>query len=142
MPDIIHRVGINASPEKTFEALSTIDGLRHWWTTETSGSTQHGGIIDFGFCHMTVVESIPRERIHWRCTKGPEEWLGTEVVFQLLYKDSQTFVMFTHAQWKQPTEFMHHCSTKWAVFLLSLRDWLERNEGRPAPYDIKIHVRD
>jgi len=39
-------------------------------------------------------------------------------------------------------EFMHHCSTKWAVFLLSLRDWLERSEGRPAPYDIKIHVGD
>jgi hypothetical protein len=33
-------------------------------------------------------------------------------------------------------------STKWAVFLLSLRDWLERGEGRPDPYDVKIHVGD
>jgi len=35
-----------------------------------------------------------------------------------------------------------HCSTKWATFLLSLKDWLERDEGRPVPYDVKIHVGD
>ena len=54
----------------------------------------------------------------------------------------QTWVVFKHAGWKEPIEFMHHCSTKWAVFLLSMRDWLEREEGRPSPYDIKIHVGD
>jgi hypothetical protein len=27
-----------------------------------------------------------------------------------------------HANWKEPVEFMHHCGTKWATFLLSLRD--------------------
>jgi hypothetical protein len=37
---------------------------------------------------------------------------------------------------------MHHCSTKWAVFLLSLMNWLERGEGRPVPYDVKIHYKD
>ena len=35
---------------------------------------------------------------------------------------------------------MHHFSTKWAIFLLSLKAWLEGAEGRPAPYDVKIHV--
>jgi len=25
---------------------------------------------------------------------------------------------------------------------LSLKDWLEREEGRPSPYDVKIHVGD
>jgi len=64
------------------------------------------------------------------------------VIFQLKWEDEQTIVLFKHANWKDPVEFMHHCSTKWAVFLLSLRDWLERSEGRPAPYDIKIHVGD
>ena len=40
MPDILHRVGIKASPEKVFEALSTIDGIRHWWVVETAGETK------------------------------------------------------------------------------------------------------
>jgi hypothetical protein len=33
---------------------------------------------------------------------------------------------------------MHHCSTKWATFLLSLKDLVERSEGRPEPRDTKI----
>jgi hypothetical protein len=142
MPDILHRVGINAAPEKVFKALSTIDGLRHWWIVETKGNAKKGGLIDFGFCKMNVVESKPGKLVHWKCMRGPKEWIGTEVFFQLQWKDKQTFVIFKHANWKEPVEFMHHCSTKWATFLLSLRDWVERSEGRPSPYDLKIHVND
>jgi hypothetical protein len=53
-----------------------------------------------------------------------------------------TFVLFKHANWMEPVEFMHHCSTKWATFLLSLRDFIERSAGRPVPNDLKIHVGD
>lgn len=142
MPDILHRVGINATPEKVFKALSSIDGLRHWWIVGTKGNAKKGGVIDFGFCKMKVVESAQKKVVHWSCTKGPKEWIGTHVIFELRRKEGQTFVIFKHAGWKEPVEFMHHCSTKWAVFLLSLRDWLERAEGRPYPYDLKIHVGD
>ncbi len=142
MPDILHRVGINASPKKVFEALSTIEGLGHWWTTETTGDTRKGGIIDFGFCRMKVLVSKPNKLVKWKCFWGPKEWLNTEVTFELVAKQGQTFVLFTHAKWKKPVEFMRHCSTKWATFLFSLVFWLERGEGRPAPYDFKIHVGD
>jgi hypothetical protein len=142
MPDILHRVGIKHTPEKVYEALSTIEGLCHWWIVDTTGDTQQGGIINFGFCDMNVIESDPNERVTWKCVRGPKDWIDTEVSFQMKYKDDQTFVIFKHANWKEPVEFMNHCSTKWAVFLLSLRDWLERSEGRPSPYDMKIHVGD
>lgn len=142
MPDILHRVGIDASPEKVFSALSTVDGLRHWWIDETEGATDVGGVIDFGFCEMKVLESKPGAMVRWKCIKGPDEWVNTEVSFRLEPKRDQTFVLFKHANWKEPVEFMHHCSTKWATFLLSLRDWLEKNEGRPTPHDVKIHVGD
>jgi uncharacterized protein YndB with AHSA1/START domain len=142
MSDILHRVGIGKPLEDVYHALSTIEGLRHWWTTETRGNPQEGAIIDFGFCKMNVLESKPEKAVHWRCVAGPEDWIGTEVSFTLKHEDNQTFVLFKHANWKEPVEFMHHCSTKWATFLLSLRDWVERGEGRPAPYDIKIHVGD
>jgi hypothetical protein len=42
MPDILHRVGINAKPEKVFKALTTLEGLRHWWTLETTGNAKRG----------------------------------------------------------------------------------------------------
>lgn len=67
MPDILHRVGINTAPEEVFEALTTIDGLRHWWIVETDGDTSVGGIIDFGFCKMKVVRVEPGKVVHWKC---------------------------------------------------------------------------
>jgi len=142
MPDILHRVGIKSTPKKVFEAISTVEGLSHWWITDTSGDARQGGIILFGFADMKVMESKSNKLVKWKCVRGPKEWVGTELTFQLKPKQGQTFVLFRHSNWKGPVEFMYHCSTKWAVFLLSLKDWLEREEGRPYPYDIKIHVGD
>lgn len=69
MAEIIHRVGIKASPDKVFRALSTIEGLAGWWTS-----------------------GIGR----------------------------------------------NHCSTKWAIFLMSLKELIETGKGKSAPRDIKI----
>ncbi len=141
MPDILHRVGIDVRPEAVLKTLTTIDGLRGWWVSGAKGDPKKGGTIDFGFCTMKVLEAT-KERVKWRCVSGPPEWVGTQVTFDLSWKDGQTFILFTHANWKEPVEFMHHCSTKWATFLLSLRDLLEKSDGHPAPRDVKIHVGD
>ncbi len=142
MPDILHRVGIKSAPKKVFEALSTIDGLSHWWIVDSKGNAKQGGIIHFGFADMRVVQLAPYKLVKWKCVKGPKEWVGTDLIFQLKAGKDQTFVLFTHANWKTPGEFMRHCSTKWGTFLLSLKDWLEREEGHPSPYDVKISVGD
>ena len=144
MPDILHRVGIkSSSPNDAYKALTTIDGLSRWWTNDTQGENEVGGVIKFlfkprGFFDMKVLELDPGKRVLWEVVDGPEEWIGTRVSFDLKQEDNWTILLFKHQGWKEPVEFMHHCSTKWATFLLSLKDWLERKEGRPAPYDIKI----
>ena len=142
MPDILHRIGINARPEKVFAALATLEGVRGWWVSTAKGDAKKGGTVDFGFCDMKVAAADPGARVHWQCAGGPAEWVGTEVIFELEWKDGQTFVLFTHKGWREPVEFMHHCSTKWATFLLSLRELVESGAGRPAPHDLKIHVGD
>lgn len=68
----------------------------------------------------------------------PEAWIGTEVYFHLESSGSQTYVQFLHSNWKEPSEFMGHCSTKWAVFLLSLKEAIETGSGRPYPNDVHI----
>jgi uncharacterized protein YndB with AHSA1/START domain len=35
MPDIIHKIGINAPMEQVNAALSTAEGVAGWWTRET-----------------------------------------------------------------------------------------------------------
>jgi uncharacterized protein YndB with AHSA1/START domain len=142
MFDILHRVGIDAGPDKVFKALTTIDGVRGWWSSTASGNAAADGLINYGFCDMQVIAAEPGELVHWRCTAGPDEWLNTEVIFRLAWKEQQTFVLFKHANWKEPVEFMHHCSTKWATFLLSLRDWVETSDAHPLPNDLKIFAHE
>jgi uncharacterized protein YndB with AHSA1/START domain len=146
MPDIVHRVGIQSAPGKVYEAIATPEGLSKWWATQTKGESGVGGHIHFrpegGGFDMKIEELVPDKLVRWRCVGGPDEWVGTEIIFKLEYKQDQTFVIFTHAGWKKSVEFMHHCSTKWATFLLSLKSLLERAEGRPLPYDVKIHLGD
>ncbi len=33
---------------------------------------------------------------------------------------------------------MHHCSTKWAMFLMSLKAFVETGRGAPFPNDVHI----
>ena len=46
MTDILHRIGVEqSSPKQVYDALTTIDGLSEWWTEDTTGSTDLGGVI-------------------------------------------------------------------------------------------------
>jgi len=47
-------------------------------------------------------------------------------------------VLFKHEGWREPVEFMYHCSTKWGSFLLSLKSLVETGVGAPAPRDVQI----
>ena len=143
MPDILHKVGIKSvSPDHVYRALATIEGLAGWWTNDTRGKSKVGGVIQFRFgaggFDMKVLELQPLERVRWRVIEGPEEWIGTTIGFDIKRSDDWTVVLFKHQGWKEPVEFMHHCSTKWAVFLLSLKSFLESGKGTPWPNEIKL----
>ena len=150
MVDILHRVGINTdSPENVYDALTTVEGLAGWWTDDTfarsvgrRGSTGVGEVIEFRFppggFDMEVTEQKPAERVAWTVVEGPEEWVGTNVDWDLRQDGDWTIVMFRHGGWREPVEFMHHCSTKWASYLLSLKALAETGAGAPAPRDVQI----
>jgi hypothetical protein len=53
-------------------------------------------------------------------------------------EDARTVVHFSHADWRSPTEFMAHCSARWAYFLLSLKAYAETGRGTPFPEDLKF----
>jgi uncharacterized protein YndB with AHSA1/START domain len=142
--NIVHRVGARGtSPEEVYQALSTIEGLSSWWTTDTHGDTDIGGTIAFRFggddgFDMLVRELVPAKRVAWEVVAGPEEWIGTEVTFDIHQDDEWTIVLFEHHGWREQVEFMNHCSTKWATFLLSLVELVQSGSGRPYPHELKI----
>ena len=142
MVDILHRVGIKSSLKDTYQALSTRDGIAAWWTDKTQGESKVGGVLQFRFkaggFDMKVVDLQPARHVQWQVTDGPAEWVGTKINWDLRQEGDYTIVMFKHEGWKEPVEFMHHCSTKWGVFLLSLKSLVETGRGAPAPDDVKI----
>ena len=143
MPDILQRVGINASPDTVYRAITTIDGLAGWWTTDTRGETSLGAKIKFtfgekGFFEMKILELKPSSQVLWEVVDGPSEWIGTKIRWDLKLEDGQTTILFKHKDWREPVEFMHHCSTKWAIFLMSLKSLVETGTGAAFPNDVKI----
>ena len=143
MSDILHRIGVeHASTTQVYAALTTLDGLSGWWAEQTSGTTDLGGVIEFRFgpggFDMRVIELEPDRLVRWQVIDGPQEWIGTTVRWDLRQEGQWTIVLFAHEGWREPVEFMHHCSTKWATFLLSLKQLVETGVGAPDPRDVHI----
>lgn len=143
MTDIHHRIGVKSpSTDRVYDALTTIEGLSGWWTTDTTGDCGLGGRLAFRFppggFDMEVIELVAGERVRWRVVDGPPEWIGTTIDWRLSHNDGYTIVLFTHEGWAEPVEFLHHCSTKWAVYLLSLKALVETGTGSPSPDDVAI----
>ncbi|MGY2117622.1 SRPBCC family protein [Nocardia gipuzkoensis] len=143
MVDILHRVGIESPVSEVYAALTTTEGLAGWWTTDTRGNGgEVGGVLEFRFgaggFDMKVRELEPGRRVLWEVIDGPDDWVGTQLDWDLGQADDYTIVLFKHQGWKEPVESMYHCSTKWAVLLLSLKSLIETGKGAPEPYDVKI----
>lgn len=87
---------------------------------------------------MKVLDRRPGACVEWEVTDGPDEWIGTHVSFDLAHVDGYTIVLFKHEGWREPVEFMAHCSTRWATFLLSLKQFAESGAGDPYPEQVDI----
>jgi len=148
MFDIIHRVGIKAPISKVYEAVATTKGVAGWWTEETTGTSKQGGSVDvrflspsgqpIGSMNMEVIALAPDKQVHWRVRSGPDEWIGTDITFDLAQDGDYTIVLFGHKNWREPVEFTAHCSMKWAIFMMSLKELVETGRGKPSPHDVKI----
>lgn len=141
MEAIRHRVGMEAPAREVYEALATREGLTRWWTRDVQGRSEVGDRLSFFFggpgpaAVMEVTDLDPSSLVRWRCVEGPAEWTGTTVTFELHGNGEETVVLFTHAGWREPNEFMHHCSTRWGYFLLGLRAGFQGGKATPWPED-------
>jgi hypothetical protein len=136
--------GTKTNASKVLGALTTLDGLASWWTRQTAGDPAEDGTVKFTFgdnggFDMRVIKS-DAQQVHWECVNGPDDWVGTRIEFNIDERDTHNQVLFRHAGWRSENAFFHHCSTKWATFLLSLRDYVEEGKGRPFPNDVKIEA--
>lgn len=150
MTSIHHQIGTRVDIKKVYDAITSLKGLSSWWT-KTTGKTGPGEKLNFHFgvpdtdehiIEMTIIELIPDKKVVWRCTAKEGEWKDTIISYDLIEKNEQVFINFAHSNWAEQSDLCSHCNTKWAVFLLSLKDYLETGKGRPFPDDIQINHLD
>ncbi len=141
MYGIFHKINIDTSPEKLFQALTTENGLSSWWTK----ANQEEKSITFSFgpngehkVVMTLLSVIPNKEIKWQCSAGPWEEKG-EFTFSITENENGSSLDFSHIGWPEIDDFYKHCNAKWGYFLVvSLKQYLETGMGAPHPKDPSI----
>jgi hypothetical protein len=67
MPDILHRISIDAPPQQVHDLIASTGGIARWWT---------------GRPLMQVLTDTP-DHVVWRVTDGPDTWIDTGITFTL-----------------------------------------------------------
>lgn len=144
--EIWHEILINASPTDLYQAVTDVNKLAHWWTTDARGESEVGKKLEFWFSGyrgavMEVSALKPGELVRWRVVDGgAKDWICTEVEFKIFRDDAQTLLHFRHSKWHEDAKSFPHCSLGWAIFLLSLKEFVETGKGRPHPYDMPVNM--
>jgi uncharacterized protein YndB with AHSA1/START domain len=147
MPDIMHLIEIDASPDRIYSALATAEGIRHWWTRDAVLGSKVGETGEFGFndhrfiIKVRVDELKPLVRIAWKAISGAPGWQGTTIAFDVRTQGNGTVLSFAHRGFNQADEGYASATTRWGAYLVSLKQYLQTGKGAPNPDDIFAAVR-
>lgn len=139
MARVHHRIGVNATQEQLFACLVEPEQLTGWWaTTAEKNTTLRLGFAGLTTLEFEIVECRPPERLLLRCIGKPETWSGSSLEFRTEPSEKQTFVYLTHSKPSASDSEFLYFNTKWPLFLVSLKDFVEQGAGRPYPNDQRI----
>ena len=141
--DFTMQVVVDRPPHDVYEGILRV---KDWWMTDVTGDNGHIGDV-FSYevpsmhaCTMRVVQLSPGRRIVWRVVKStmplftdPEEWVGTDLTFELIPDGAGTRVVFTHVGLSPADECYEVCSATWGHHIgFSLRGPVSTGAGVPS----------
>jgi len=138
--DYSEAVTIDATSTRIFYAISSVEGLRSWWTPLVSGSTDPGGDLTFEFdgldesIVMHVDEAIMPTFVGWTClaNSGHPEWIGTRPTFRIKKTLPRGCVLdFRHIGLTRDLRCYRQCERGWHHFLASITAYSESGQGTP-----------
>ena len=136
MPEIRHNVIIKTTPEKVYDAITTQEGLANWWAKQTTAKPEIGFVNIFIFGtfrnEMKVTMLNPNKKVEWKCINSIEEWIDTNILFDLEEKEGHTLLRFTQSGWRAITDTFAGCNYDWGRFMTSLKLFCETGTGTPS----------
>jgi activator of Hsp90 ATPase-like protein len=135
---------VDQSPDEVFRAITNV---RDWWTGDVEGSTEEAGAEftyryrNLHYSKQRITELDPGKSVVWRVTDArlsfadqPDEWVGTEVRFDIGAEDGRTEVRFAHVGLGPELDCFDNCSSGWGFFInSSLRRLITTGEGPTQP---------
>jgi uncharacterized protein YndB with AHSA1/START domain len=129
---------ILASPELVYEALTTAEGIRKWWTTDADLGAEVGDLGVFRFHEGKTVTEVridklrPGTRVEWTVISSRDaHWAGTTITFELDPEGDETGVFFAHRGFVVANRSFAMTNSNWAGCLASLQEYLEIGVGTP-----------
>ncbi len=141
MTSIANTVEIKAPTGAVYEVLSTLGGLRSWWSTDMHGNPEKGGELRIGFGEersslMKAEDAKKNKSLRLKVVSStfPEgkDWVGTIISFTIAESnDRGTLVTFSHTNWKEGSKSFERCEKQWGLALTSLKGLCETGKGKP-----------
>ena len=126
---IHHLLHINAPIDKVFTALSSIEELKLWYTTEVQGSSKLNEIIEVKFggvdFHTKVIELVANEKIVMECVATSLPLVGQKVTYELDQNDEKTRVRFSQDGFDELDDFYANMNFSASKYLESLRQFCQ-----------------
>ena len=124
---------IAAVRQRVFDAIATVDGPRHWWTTLEPGSAAAGAELRFGFAGLDQqivmrVDAGEPPSSDWSCVghTRDEEWTGSRCG-----SSRRTRAAGVRARLPPHRDRLRWWRSGWEHFLASLAAYAERGAGNP-----------
>lgn len=104
---MLHIVDIDAGAQTIYDAISTAEGLRSFWTADAEAQEDVGSEARFGFpaapvdLRMRITALEPGVRVAWECLGDFPFWAGTTIEWTIGPNPNArgNLVTFRHSGW-------------------------------------------
>ena len=135
---LVHQVNVKATPDTIYKAVSTEQGLRGFWTSDSKAEPRVGSIATFGFGgptqRMRIDELVPGKRVKWTALADFPNWDRTTVTWEIsAAENGETGVLFRHADWPASVtqDDLGSINYSWGLIVERLKQYAET--GKPNP---------
>ena len=140
MPDIHHLLNIDAPASRIYQAVSTVEGIKGWWTVQCYGDFSLNGEVHFDFNeeyrNTFLVKGMEDDKqIIFEGKECAPDWRNTLIDIRLEETEGKTVVRFSHLKYPEANDFYAGCNYSWGYFLKSLKEFAETGKGFPFTGD-------